>query len=68
MSMVSASKIVGVGRRAAAGRLLAASSTTASTLKQGPRCFSVLESKTDKHLLSEFVGVRGPVAEEVRRT
>lgn len=35
------------------------------TSVQVARSFSVLESKTDKHLLSEFVGVRGPVAEEV---
>lgn len=69
--MASASRIVGAGRRATVlgkhGLRTPSSSklSSNSTPVQVARSFSVLESKTDKHLLSEFVGVRGPVAEEV---
>ncbi|CAM9143066.1 unnamed protein product [Sphacelaria rigidula] len=68
--MASASRIMGAGRRATVlGKhgLRTPSSSKLScniTSVQVARSFSVLESKTDKHLLSEFVGVRGPVAEE----
>lgn len=36
------------------------------TFNTARRSVSVLGAKSHKHLLSEFVGVRGPVAEEVR--
>lgn len=69
--MPSASKLMRAGRRAGAlaqARLrthLSSRASSSSTPLTVARGFSVLESKTDKHLLSEFVGVRGPVAEEV---
>lgn len=72
MAMLSASKLrplvgatVGVGGRAAS----AAGSTSlvaSSTFNIARRGVSVLGAQSQKHLLSEFVGVRGPVAEEVR--
>lgn len=70
MAMLSASKLrplvgaaVSVSGRAAS----AAGSTSpvaSSTFNIARRGVSVLGAQSQKHLLSEFVGVRGPVAEE----
>ena len=73
MAMLSASKLrplvgaaAGVGGRRAAGSTTAASIVHGSTINIARRGVSVLGAQSQKHLLSEFVGVRGPVAEEVR--
>lgn len=73
MTMLSASKLrpllgaaAGVGGRRAAGSTTAASIVHGSTINIARRGVSVLGAQSQKHLLSEFVGVRGPVAEEVR--
>lgn len=51
--------LTGMGRLATSGRL------ANPTLNVARRGAGVLSAKTDKHLMSEFVAVRGPVADEV---
>lgn len=69
MPILSASKLRPLGGRviAAGVRRTVAPQQSLNIDCVARRTVTVLGAKSHKHLLSEFVSVRGPVAEEVRK-